>query len=336
MDSKTAAALYAPAGREALRCFPIRARNLELIAVSENVTFRVVDETDDRPYVLRLHRPGYHSLEALNSERLWTDALNQAGVAVPRPGGANDGRYYIPVTVPASGEQRFAGVARWTDGEVLAEVMAREPDAERLPGWFEQLGAILAAMHSQAITWRPPAAFTRHHLDIEGLLGEAPFWGRFWEHPVLAESERRLLLKARDEIRAALARYGKGGDRYSVIHADLHPGNVLIDDGRLTVIDFDDTGFGWHMYDLAVALIHQQNRPYFPAVREALFRGYRSVRPLPMEQEAMLPMFLLIRGMAQIGWLYQRPEHSSAEHVDYLRRLRATVADQCRRFKPPH
>lgn len=335
MDSEAAARRYAPAALAALTYFPVNAGNVELVAVSENVTFRVIDEADGRAHVLRLHRPGYHSLKALNSERLWTSALAEAGIPVPRAISALDGRYYVPVTVPSSTEQRFAGMLGWTNGELLSDVLAREPDTHRLQDYFEQLGAILAAMHRQSSAWRPPPGFTRHHLDIDGLMGEAPFWGRFWEHPVLTEAERRFLLEAREKIRGALSRYGTASDRYSVIHADLHSGNVLIDDGRLTVIDFDDTGFGWHMYDIAVALKHQHGGPLYPAVRDALLRGYRSVRALSAGHEAMLEMFLLIRGMAVIGWLLQRPELSSAEHREYLRRTRAMVVEQCEGFVSP-
>ena len=69
--------------------------------------------------------------------------------------------------------------------------------------------------------------------------------------------------------------------------------------------------------------------------REALLRGYRSVRSLGAEHEAMLEMFLLIRGMAVIGWLHQRPELSSAEHRDYLQWTRALVVEQCEWFSAP-
>ena len=43
--------------------------------------------------------------------------------------------------------------------------------------------------------------------------------------------------------------------RVSTIHADLHAGNILVRDGGVTVIDVDDAGFGWHVYELAVALL---------------------------------------------------------------------------------
>jgi Ser/Thr protein kinase RdoA (MazF antagonist) len=333
MDKALAAEIFTGPAIEALRAFQIEPRRIELVSVSENVTFRVGGEGDG--YALRLHRPGYHTIAELESEPAWTRALVAAGVAAPLSVPAPDGRYYVPVAIPATRESRYAGVVRWAEGEILDEVMRRDPDTRALSPRFEQLGSILAAMHDQASAWRPPARFTRHHLDREGLMGEAPFWGRFWEHPALTREERDLMTRTREKIREALGRYGQAAERYSLIHADLHPGNILIDGARLGVIDFDDAGFGWHMYDAAVCLVRQQTHAHFPAVRDALFRGYRSVRALSQEDEATLPMFLLIRGMAQIGWLGQRPELTGPEHTDYLAHIRDVVRAQCEAFERP-
>ena len=112
--------------------------------------------------------------------------------------------------------------------------------------YFAQLGALTAAMHNQASAWRPPPGFTRHALDRDGLMGEAPHWGPFWEHRSLSPAERRLLLDARAHMREKLGRLSRDPSVYSLIHADMHPGNILVDGDRLTVIDFDDAGFGWH------------------------------------------------------------------------------------------
>eukprot|EP01036_Dinobryon_divergens_P046959 gene46959-62867_t len=75
MVSQTDRDQFTPAAQAALEAFPIDPEGLELVAISENATFRVRNRTDGLDYVLRLHRPGYHTLEALNSEPLWTRAL---------------------------------------------------------------------------------------------------------------------------------------------------------------------------------------------------------------------------------------------------------------------
>jgi Ser/Thr protein kinase RdoA (MazF antagonist) len=139
-------------------------------------------------------------------------------------------------------------------------------------------------------------------------MGPKPFWGPFWDHPIFSPAERDMLLGARDRLHAALTRYGKPARTFSLIHADLHPHNVLVDGGHAAVIDFDDAGFGWHQYDLAVALVAYQEHPDFTMFRDACIAGYRSVRSISDADLALLHMFLLIREMAQMGWYHQRPE----------------------------
>jgi Ser/Thr protein kinase RdoA (MazF antagonist) len=308
MASTAAAEPFTPAARDVLKAFPIEPGQLTLINHSENVTFKVIDTRGGAAYVLRLHRPGYHALQSLQSEHVWTRALAAVGVAVPSPVAARDGRDYVEVTISGTAERRYAGLARWIQGESLADLLRRQPDVQVIERSYEQIGSLLASIHNQSASWQPPANFRRHALDADGLMGEAPFWGRFWEHPVLSVAERSLLLATRDRIHSALIRYGKNPVTYSMIHADLFPDNVLINNGRVAVIDFDDAAFGWHQYDLAVALVDLQALPSFVATQQACIRGYRAVRQISDEALAMVPLFLLARGMVQIGWFHQRPE----------------------------
>ena len=87
------------------------------------------------------------------------------------------------------------------------------------------------------------------------------------------------MLEMRERLHAALARLERQPDVYSMIHADMHPGNVLVDGDGLTIIDFDDAAWGWHAYDIAVALVHQHG-PALEAFQRAYVAGYRSVRPI--------------------------------------------------------
>ncbi len=73
-------------------------------------------------------------------------------------------------------------------------------------------------------------------------------------------------------------------DRYGLIHADLVPENLLVDGDRVRVIDFDDAGFGWHLFELATSLYFISGDEGYPTARAALIRGYRSERALPDER----------------------------------------------------
>jgi Ser/Thr protein kinase RdoA (MazF antagonist) len=325
MDKEAIGRTFMPAARAALTSFPIDADDVALVSLAENVTFKVTDRAG-RAYVLRLHRPGYHTLDELVSERAWIRALAEAGIDVPRGLSARDGRDYVPVTIPATGEQRYAGMLRWTEGRLLSHVLAETGDDRVVEDYFAQLGALTASMHNQAAAWRPPPGFTRHALDSDGLMGEAPHWGPFWEHRSLSASERSLLREARARMHAWLSGLRREPSAYSLIHADMHPGNILVDGDRLVVIDFDDAGFGWHQYDIAVVLTYWQSKPNAAAIERAFIGGYRTTRPVSDEALAAVPMFRLIRWMASIGWFHQRPE---LEPSAAFEERKAWVLEQC-------
>ncbi|CAN5438168.1 phosphotransferase [soil metagenome] len=326
MDREDIDRTFTPAARAALNDFPIDVGELTLVSLAENVTFKVVDRRDGGAYVLRLHRPGYHTLDELVSERAWIRALADAGVDVPNAVCAGDGRDYVAVTVPATGEQRFAGLVRWTEGRLLSEVLAETSDDKVIENYFAQLGALTASMHNQASAWRPPPGFKRHALDSDGLMGGTPHWGPFWEHRSLSAAERSLLLDVRGRMHAVLAGLSREPSAYSLIHADMHPGNILVDGDRLTVIDFDDAGFGWHQYDIAVVLTYWQAKPNAAEIERAFLDGYRGIRRLPDDAGMSISMFRLIRWMASIGWFHQRPE---LKRPAVFEERKAWVLEQC-------
>ena len=327
MDDETVDRTFTPAAHAALAAFPIDPQELTLVSLSENVTFRVTDGRNGKSYVFRLHRPGYHTHEELVSERAWIRALATAGIDVPEAVMTRNGHDYVPVTIPATGEQRYAGLATWTEGRLLSDVLAETSDQKLIEDSFAQLGAITAAMHNQASAWRPPSGFRRHALDSDGLMGMAPHWGEFWEHRSLTAADRRLLLDIRQRMHDLLSRLSRDPSGYSVIHADLHPGNIVVQGDRLTVIDFDDAGFGWHQYDIATALTHWQTRPNAAEIERAFLAGYRATRPVGDEALSLIPQFRLIRWMATIGWFHQRPEVNRASAV--FEERKAWVLEQC-------
>ena len=85
---------------------------------------------------------------------------SQAGIAAPEPLLTLAGENFAQVEIAATGERRWAGLARWVEGELLADVVARETDRAANARHFAQLGAIMAAMHNQATGWTPPPGST--------------------------------------------------------------------------------------------------------------------------------------------------------------------------------
>lgn len=313
------ASRYLDAAREAVEQFPVDAAHIEPVMHSENVTFRVTDRSGGARYVLRLHRPGYNTLQELESERIWVRALQATGVPVPGALETRGGNHFTPIDIPGRGQQRYAGMTTWLEGEPLGSFLQTCTDEAERKRMFFRFGEIAAIFHNQSEGWQAPPGFGRRKLDSENLLGEAPFWGRFWEHPDLDAAERALLLRERERLRASLAAYGEEPWTFSLIHADLTLDNLLFDGDRLAVIDFDDCAFGWHLYDLTALLIDCVHHPDFGDLQAAVLEGYRRHRSLKQRDADRLSDFLLVRGMAVIGWFYQRPDQSEPDGFDSIK-----------------
>ncbi len=299
----------------ALRHWDLEVANLAPIKIRENAVFRI-DLSGGGRAVLRVHRYGYHSDAELDSEFVWMRALEAAGIQVPRVIRSRHGRDFEVVATQAPGDARQIDVFEWIDGRQLGSVESGVgSDGAVIANQYHTIGAIAARMHNQTAGWRCPTGFQRHAWDAAGLVGERPFWGRFWELAALTPDQRSLLLRTRTRIAHELAAYGNGRDGYGLIHADLVPENLLIDGHRVQVIDFDDAGFGWHLFELATSLYFITGDGIYPMAREALIRGYRSERRLSEEMLARLPLFLAARGTTYLGWVHTRQGSDAAREL---------------------
>ena len=288
---------------------------VELVKYRENAVFSA-HRADGLRVAVRIHRHGYHSDASLLSELHWMQALADAGIAVPPIIPAACGSPFVKVEAPGIPEPRQVDLLGWMAGHPVGsaeEGLALDPhSAERL---YFDAGVLAARVHSHTQAMALPETFTRHAWDADGLVGEEPLWGRFWELGTLTPGQRALLLRARAAAREALEAFGRNADNYGLIHADFVPENLLSEDGRLKLIDFDDSGFGWHMFELATALYFNVDEPSYPAIRRALLAGYRSARALPAAHEALLPLFLFLRGTTYLGWIQTRPETQTAREL---------------------
>ena len=292
----------------------------QLIKYRENAVFKVV-LPEGRAAALRLHRPGYHSRHALASELAWMADLRRSGVSVPEPIPTPDGALLVCLET-GQAELQYADLIGWIEGEPLgASGQPLRRTRAELSALFDKVGREMARLHDAAGRFSAPVDFVRPAWNAEGLLGEEPFWGRFWDCPGLEHEDRDFLARLRARLHGELAAIAPSLD-HGLIHADLVRENILVDDERVTFIDFDDCGFGFRLFDLATALLRNRGEPDYPTIRQSLLEGYLGVRPLMRAEFQHLPLFLLLRGLTYIGWAGARPELP-----DSKARLRRYVAD---------
>jgi Ser/Thr protein kinase RdoA (MazF antagonist) len=292
-----------------------------LLKYRENAVFKVIAE-DGEPAVLRLHRPGYVSDKALASELRWMSALKAGGLEVPDPISTLRGKSYITVDgggLPAQNVDLLA----WLDGKPLGESgvpLAHSP--EELERIFAHVGRSMAELHNISDRWDRGETFERPSWDQEGFVGERPLWGRFWDFPGLPDEDRKKLTRLRSRLIDDMERLKTSNLDYGLIHADLVRENVLVTDYSVQFIDFDDSGSGWRMFDIATTLFRNRREERYDLIKRSLLEGYREKRQLSAEAEESLPLFMLLRSLTYIGWIGERPEFPDVE-----RRLRRFLGD---------
>ena len=280
-----------------------RDARLAFIRHGENTTYRV--QADGVDWAMRLGRPGYQSVEAIGSEVAWMRALTEDGLATPAVVAGRDGDV-VQLVPHRGGGVRTAVAFTWVEGVPLPDVEGADP--------WARLGAIMGRIHEHGHRWEKPPDFIRPAWDAEALVCDEPRWGDPFPPGVWAPDDLQALQAAREAVRERLYALGKDSALYGLIHADLGFENVLVrPDGAQVVIDFDDSGPSWYLYELASALYPLEDRSGFAERRDALVAGYRSARPLPDEYLNELATFLMARRLATLGWTFSRAETAHAQ-----------------------
>jgi Ser/Thr protein kinase RdoA (MazF antagonist) len=252
---------------------------------------------------------GYQSDAAIWSELWWCAALAAEGVAVPAALPNLQGDLLVTLS-----NGRKASVISWVKGEALG--IAGEPFDLPLSVLLDRhraLGRLVAEFHAATARLTLPEAFTRPRWDIPGLVGETPFWGRFWEHPEATPDQRATLIRARGFLRERLTDHALTAPIVP-IHADVLRENVLVNDHALSLIDFDDSGWGFALYDLGTVLSQNLYEPAYPQIRDALMEGYGT------SDRAMVEIFTLARTCASVGWTMPRLAPGDPVHPRHLAR----------------
>lgn len=297
---------------------------LTFIKYRENYVFRV-DEASGS-YALRLHRNGYRADAEIIEELELVTALGRAGAAVPHVRLTVTGEPFCRV-VDDDGDVHQVDMTEWVAGTVpLGDVGEAFTGQAPVDGeTFHALGALIADLHNRACSHERGHASVRAPWDAGGLVGASPVWGDPRRAFHDGAPGRDVVHQAMSLLESELNTYGRTPDRYGPIHADFTPENVLVRDGQMTIIDFDDSGDGYYLFDLATAAFFYLPHPRFGDVVSALLAGYQSAKPLSTEDLAMWRAMLLARGLTYLAWAADRIGDETSDFV--LERVRPAVVE---------
>ena len=292
--------------RAALEAYGFTEARLRLIVDAGNTVYRVktMDPASmegslyvDNCYSLRLHWPGYQNDAAVDSELEWLSALNDSGLPVQKPVPTIEGDLSVEVSIQGVPGARRCSLLRWVKGRMVTKLVR--------PWHMKAIGKLMARLHDHASSWRPSAGFVRRHYDRNGLWGDDTGTNytasEVW--PMIPRRYFEAFREVTKRVERVMDEWGKGPDVYGLIHADLGTkANVLFYGGEARAIDFDDAGFGYWMYDLAMSLSDWEGEDFWPAFRDAQFEGYEEERSIPEDQLEQLELFQAAIRAMEIFW----------------------------------
>ena len=308
--------------------YAIKPRDVTHLATHSNVMYRVVGDKGHQ-FVLRVGTPHSNTRSNIDIEVAWLDALIQeTSLFVVEPMHTASGRLVVDEMDPEIGKERSCVLFSWIPGTPMGEGAG--------PFGYRLLGQMSASLQEHGRSWRPPEVEQARTWDrifyydreFDPVVIDDPVYGHLFDKP-----RQRVIVKA-GYLAIEIIKDTWDEDRVQIVHGDLHEWNVHISGSTLHAFDFEDVMYAMPVQDVAISLYHTRTSDQREEIRDAFRRGYESVLPWPVEDEAQLQGLQAARQIMLMNYAARALPVKEAE--DYLDRVFPWLDRYVRRYAGPN
>jgi Ser/Thr protein kinase RdoA (MazF antagonist) len=195
----------------------------------------------DQDFVLKLAKHSNKNkqtvIASLESELDWTNYLADQGVSTPRAIRSRQGRYVELIELDP---HSFFSAVSW-EKAAGRQITQTDFNAEL----FVKIGKLTGKMHALAKHYEPGQAVQKRsewyedgYLDIARLIPATDV----------------ILIEKGQELVHRLKKLPRDRNSYGLIHGDLQEHNLYLDNGTITVLDFEECLYSWFMCDFVSSL----------------------------------------------------------------------------------
>ncbi|MBE9050108.1 phosphotransferase [Nostocales cyanobacterium LEGE 11386] len=279
----------------ALHKYGLENAQLTRLGGASNTNFKV--DIDSISYLLRLHTSALHNRVAVWSELAWLSSLqSDTPLVLPEPIVNLIGELVTGVSIDNDPET-LCTLMSWVEGKIPPTVNFLTDEQ------LVKVGSVMAQLHIHSQQFEPPEGFKRHKFDEVHFSGCLEVLYTALSNTELDKNDLNSFKVNANHIITHFARLERKQDNFGVIHGDFHSGNYLVCDEEVYIIDFDRCGFGFYLYDLALALMELEEPQ-----QKIFLQGYETLKPLPADYTNLKQMFLCLAYLDNLGFLVANPE----------------------------
>ncbi len=279
----------------ALRNYGLDNTQLTRLGGADNTNFRV--DIDDKSYVLRLHTSVRHDRAAISSELAWLRSLQtNTSLVLPEPIFNLNGELVTGVAAESKTET-LCTLMTWVKGQIPPTVDTLSDEQ------IAKVGSLMAQLHIHSLQFGLPEGVECHTFDEVHFNERLEVLYTALSNTELDKSDLNSFKTNANHIVTHFAQLERKQGNFGIIHADFHSGNYSLCDEEVRIIDFNRCGFGFYLYDLALALMELSEQQ-----RKAFLQGYETVKPLPIDYTSLNQIFLCLAYIDNLGFIAANPE----------------------------
>lgn len=194
-------------------------------------------QTKQTPFILKVYEYSSVNQNHVEMELNWTNYLSNHMDGIVKPIRSISDRLYEIVSI---GDKRYIlSLLEKAKGKIVDS----DNPAEFNQDLYFNLGALMGNMH------RLTAGYEGNDINPDFVWSnDALSWRA--NVPILDEEVRL----SEDKYKSEICNLPISKDSYGIIHYDIHTDNFFVDDGKITLFDFDACQFNWYAADIASAI----------------------------------------------------------------------------------
>lgn len=249
----------------------------------ENRVYQVGIE-DSTPLIAKFYRPQRWSKAQIQVEHDALHALEEEDIAVAAP-------------IILDNESLFEHNGFYFS--LTPKIIGDSPEAGDLDQLF-QIGELIGSMHAASADWTTDA---KPFIDSLERVKQAK--KKVEACPFVPKSMRdgyeKVVVSLGKKMEAMLKTHSTARIRF--IHGDCHRSNIINDQGRLTLVDFDDCKMGYAVQDL---WLHITDASAKQTQLSELIEGYESFCSFDAQELDLIDVMMAERHISYTAWIAER------------------------------